>query len=86
MAGDNLFALLGMIRADLPEIPDSAWERIRHMLSDAAGGRDVYVPTARKQAHLEALAAADEAASNAELSMKLGVTVRHVKRLKRLRR
>ena len=86
MAGDNLFALLGMIRADLGDaVSDDAWAHIRRMLAARAGGERVYVPCGRKRARLEELAAADQTATNADLARLLGVSVSRIKQLKRLK-
>lgn len=86
MAGDNLFAILGVIRAELGDaVSDAAWEQIRRMLSDRAGGSRPYVPREPKRGRLEALAAADQDVANADLARRLGVSVRQTQRLKRLR-
>lgn len=84
MASDNLFAILGMLRAEMPEISDDTWDKIKRGLSNNAGGDRVYVPLQHKRSHLEAIAAAGESASVEQLSKLLGVSVRHARRLKRL--
>ncbi len=87
MAGDNLFAILGMIRAELGDaVTDDAWDNIKRMLSRHAGTRRVYVPGEPKRARLEDMATASEAASNADMARRLGVSVRHAQRLKRFRK
>lgn len=89
MAGDNLFAILAMIRAEMPEVPDEAWDKIKRMLGAEAGGERVYVPKtdwrAAQLARMDALDAADQAASAAQISSLLGVSVRHARRLRRLK-
>jgi len=85
MAGDNLFAILGMMRAEMPEISDETWDRIKRGLAAHAGGDRVYVPAGKKRNHLEAIAAAGENATAEQLSKLLGVTVRRAQQLKRLR-
>ena len=86
MATDNLFAILAMIRAELgDQVSDAAWDKIKRMLSAEAGGSRLYIPIARKRIHLDALAAADASASSERLARILGISVRHVQRLKRLR-
>lgn len=86
MAGDNLFAILGMIRAELgAEVSDAAWGRLMHMLRDHAGGTRPYVPSQPKRSRLDALAACDAEASADEVARKLGVSVRRVNQLRRLR-
>lgn len=84
MASDNLFAILGMLRAEMPEISDETWDKIKQGLTQNAGGERVYVPMQRKRSHLEAIAEAGEAASAEQLSKLLGVSVRRVRQLKRL--
>lgn len=86
MAGDNLFVILGMLRAEMPEISDDTWERIKRGLVAHAGGDRVYVPQQRKRSHLEAIAAAGEAATADQLAKQLGVSVRRAQQLMRLRR
>jgi len=85
MAGDNLFTILAMIKAELPEVPDEAWEKIKRMLGHRAGGERVYIPLQPKRSKLEMLAEVGANASNADLAKKLGVSVSRVKQLKRLR-
>jgi hypothetical protein len=85
MAGDNLFVLLSQLRDDLPEVSDATWDRLKLLLSDRAGTERVYVPRAAKRARLEQLAATDAQESSERLSQILGVSARHVRRLRRLR-
>lgn len=84
VTGDNLYFILGMIRAELPEIPDESWDRLRRMISDAAGGERVYVPKHPKRSHLQMIADAGEDATAGQLAKILGVSVRTVQRLKQL--
>jgi len=74
-----------MLRAEMPEISDETWERIKRGLSAAAGGSPVYVPIYRKRDHLEKLALMSESADAQMISKALGISVRHARRLKRLR-
>jgi hypothetical protein len=85
MAGDNLRAILGMIRAEIPGVPDETWSQIERALRGEFGGQRAYIAEHKKRSHLEALAAADQAASNADLARKLGLSVSRIKQLKRLR-
>lgn len=87
MATDNLFAILDMIRAEMPEISDETWNRIKRGLSNNAGGDRVYVPSpSRKRSHLEALAEMNEDISAQQVSKMLGVSVSRAYQLKRLRK
>jgi hypothetical protein len=86
VAGDNLFAILDMIRAEMPEISDDAWARIKQGLSRHAGTGRVYVPAQnRKRAALEQLDALAQDASAQQIAKLLGVSVVHARRLRRLR-
>lgn len=84
MASDNLFVILGMLRAEMPEISDEIWDKLRQKLTCNAGGERLYVPLSRKRSHLEAIAEAGETATAEQLSKILGVSVRRVRQLKRL--
>lgn len=85
MAGDNLFDILDMVRAELPfKVSDEAWAAFKLQLSRAAGGERAYVPAQRKRCHLEAMAEMGEEADAQRISKLLGVSVRHARRLKRL--
>lgn len=86
MSTDNLFAILAMVRAEMPDISDASWEKIQRLIGTHVGGGHVYVPAAsRKRAHLEKLAELGEAADAQMISKVLGVSVRHARRLKRMR-
>lgn len=80
---DNLFALLAMVRAEMPEVPDEAWEKIKRMLGAEAGGRNVYVPSYRPRSRIQALQTAAEETDAATLAKMLGVTVQHARRMKK---
>lgn len=86
MAGDNLFDILDMVRAELPfKVSDEAWAALKLQLSRAAGGERAYVPAQRKRCHLETMAEIGENADAQQLSKLLGVSVRRVQQLKKLR-
>jgi len=85
MASDNLFAIIGMLRAEMPDVPDEVFDRLRAMLSANYGGERPYVPTQPKRSRLEDLAAAGDECDSQRLAGILGVSVRHAQRLKRLR-
>lgn len=90
MAGDNLFAILAMIRAELgDEVKDEAWDKICRMLGAEAGGTRVYVPVeswrAEKRIRMDSLAALDAQATSDQLAKILGVSVRHARRLRKMR-
>ena len=75
-----------MIRAELPEEQHATLDQIKRLIGTRAGGGHVYVPAvSRKRDHLEKLAELGEAADAQLISKVLGVSVRHARRLKRLR-
>jgi hypothetical protein len=82
---DNLYVLLAMVRAEMPEVPDEAWEKIKRIIGARAGGDRVYVPMQKKRSQLEILSDVGDQASTAQVSKLLGVSVRRVQQLKRLR-
>jgi hypothetical protein len=82
---ENLFVILGMIRAEMPEISDDAWERIKQGLCKHASGERVYVPTYKKREHLAKLDQLDADTSPKQAAKMLGIGVRRVQQLKRLR-
>lgn len=86
MQGDNLFLFLSFVRAEMPEISDEVWDKIKRIFSDHHGGERLYVPAHnRKRSHLEAIAEAGEQATADQLSKILGVTPRRARQLKKLR-
>lgn len=85
MADDNLFAILDMIRAEMPEVPDATFAKLKRLIGTAAPGVRAYIPSRRKRSHIEAIAEAGEATSAHDLAKKLGLSVRRVQQLKRLR-
>lgn len=87
MSCNNLFAILGMMRAEMPEISDDTWERIKSGICKHAAGERVYVPAYnKKRSHLETIESVGDDATPRQLSKLLGVSVVHARRLKRLRR
>lgn len=87
MSCNNLFVILGTLRAEMPEISDDTWERIKSGICKQAAGERVYVPAYnKKRSHLETIESAGDDATPRQLSKLLGVSVVHARRLKRLRR
>lgn len=76
-----------MIRAELPVEQHATLDQIKRLIGVHAGGGNVYVPAlSRKRDRLEHLSALGEAADAQQISKMLGVTVRHARRLKQLRK
>lgn len=55
------------------------------MIQQSLGGEKIYVPAYKKRNHLETLQSAGDDATPQKLSKLLGVSVRRVQQLKRLR-
>lgn len=84
MSGNNLFVHLGMILAEIPGISDEDKERIKQGFSAHCSGERLYVPTYKKSDHLAKLDALDGAPPQ-QVSKMLGISVRRVQQLRRLR-
>lgn len=84
MAGDNLFAILAAIRAELPPEKHATLDQIKRLIGIHAGGATVYVPSQKKRAHLATLATMSAEADAQQIAKVLGVSVRRVQQLKRL--
>ena len=83
--GDNLRDVLALARREMPDVDAAVWERFALLVSLAFGASRIYVPAAPKRRLLEELAAAGEARDAQDLAAKLGVSVRRVQQLRRLR-
>lgn len=87
MGGDDLSLILEVMRAELPGVPAEAWDRVERAIRETHGGRDSYIARRVKRdrlAEIEAAMRADESITAAELSQRLGLSVRRVQQLKRL--
>lgn len=85
MASDNLFTILAMIRAELPEEQHATLDQIKRLIGTLAGGERVYVPNQKKRCHLDTLATMSADADAQQIAKVLGVSVRRAQQLKRLR-
>jgi hypothetical protein len=84
-SGDSLHDLLEIARREMPDVPPEVWARFSALASLTFGASEIYVrANNRKRSRLEALADLDADISAAQLAEKLGVSVRHAKRLRRL--
>lgn len=86
MASDLLLHLLSMVRAELPQVPHETWLRIERNLRGEHGGQETYIPRRRKASLLERLEAAQQADADMtteEIAAKLGISVRHARRIKK---
>ena len=83
--GDNLADLIEMVRREMPDVPDEVWQRFTLLASLKYGASRVYIPAGKKRRHLEAMALADLNQDAEKLATILGLSVRRVQQLKRLR-
>lgn len=86
--GDNLADLIDLARREMPDIPPDVWHRFTVLASLNFGASKIYIPSQKKRHHLqtiEAMAAQNEAESADAIAKLLGISVRHARRLKRMR-
>lgn len=84
MSGNNLFVYLGMVLAEVPGITDEQKDLIRQRFSAHCSGERLYVPAYKKREHLAALDGLADAPPQ-QVSKMLGISVRQVQRLRRMR-
>lgn len=82
---DNLREILDIARRELPDVPPEIWARIERGIRLNFGTQRPYIAALRKRQHLQALADLDEQTSVAKMSEILGVTVRRVQQLQKLK-
>ncbi len=83
--GDTLKEILALARQELPEIPQEVLDRLEKIIRANYGTQRIYIAAHKKRRHLEALSAADGNRDADALADILGVSVRRVQQLKRLR-
>jgi len=81
---NNLYVYLGMILAEVPGITAEQKDLIKQGFSAHCGGERLYVPSYKKSDHLSKLDALDGSPPQ-QVSKMLGISVRQVQRLRRLR-
>lgn len=80
---DDLRDILEQAKRDCPDIPPHAWSALERSIRTHFGASRPYIAAQKKGSILAALeACADQ--DTAALSEKLGVSIRHVRRLKKL--
>jgi hypothetical protein len=88
MAGDNLGEILELARRVAPDVPEAVWAELEKRIRLDWGAQRVYIAARKKRRHLDAIeaaAAADAQADAEQLANVLGLSVRRVRQLKRLR-
>lgn len=87
MATDDLLDLIQRAREQIPEIPESAWHKFELVVRSYAGGGKIYVRANPKQRHLERIADLDGTAMReVDRASQIGISVRHLSRLRGLTR
>jgi len=84
VVADNLGEIIDQARRDNPNVPDAAWEGIILSIRRHFGASRVYIAAFKKGSHLAAMEAMAERDSG-KIAQMLGVTVRRVQQLKKLR-
>lgn len=82
---DDLREILAIAKRELPNVPPEVWARIERGIRVNLGTQRLYIAALRKREHLEALSDANEQATAAQLSTMIGVSVRRVQQLKKLK-
>jgi hypothetical protein len=89
MAGDSLGEILELARRVAPDVPEEIWARIEGRIRMEFGGQRHYFAAQKKRRHLDAIEAASAADVQADadaLANLLGLSVRRVRQLNRLRK
>lgn len=85
MAGDDLLDLIQRAREQIPEIPDSAWHKFEIIARSYAGGGKIYVRSNPKRRAIERIAELDGTTMrDADRASQIGISVRHLSRLRAL--
>jgi hypothetical protein len=82
---DNLAEILAIARQEMPDVPASDWKRVERLIRLTFGGQRPYIAAHKKRRHLEALAAADETADAQRMAAILGISVRRIQQLNKLK-
>jgi len=82
---DALPDILAHVRKRLPDVPPSVWREIELAIRADLGADRHYIAKQPKRLLLEALSDANTAADCARLSNALGVSVRRVQQLRKLK-
>ena len=82
---DSLSELLAVVRRDLPDIPLAVWVRIESNIRLNFGGQNHYIAAHKKRHLLQTLSELGEQEDNARLAEILGVSVRRVQQLQKLK-
>lgn len=83
-SGDSLKDLLDAARREMPDVPPEVWERFACLASLRFGASRIYIASQKKRRHLDAMADVDADQEAEQVAAKLGVSVRHARRLRKL--
>lgn len=82
---DSLREILDIAKREMPDVPDAVWARFEGLVRFNFGASNLYIAARRKRAHLAVLADLGDQQDASTLAAKLGVSVRTVQRLKKLK-
>lgn len=82
---DNLTEVLALAKRELKDVPPEVWDRFEHLIRAHFGTRRIYVQSQKKRTHLDQIAAAGDQADAAAISRMLGISVRRVQQLQKLK-
>lgn len=81
---DDLRDIIDLAKRELPDMPPEMWSRFERIIRANFGASRVYIAAQKKGRHLAAMEAAGDVDA-ARMSEVLGVTVRRVRQLRKLR-
>lgn len=82
---DDLREIIDTAKREMPDVPADVWARFERVVRINFGATRPYVAAQRKRAHLEMLADIGDQQTAASLAEKLGLGVRRVQQLKKLK-
>lgn len=80
---DDLREVLDLAKRNMDDVPPEVWARFEQLVRLNFGASRLYIASQKKGRHLALLESLPNADADA-LAQKLGVSVRHARRLKRL--
>lgn len=82
---DNLSDIIALAKRELPDVPPEVWARFERLIRANYGAQRIYVQSHKKRARLEQIAAAGDQADATTISRMLGISVRRVQQLQKLK-
>jgi len=81
---DDLKQIIRVARKNAPEIDNATWVRVENAIRQEFGAQRIYIAARKKKRHLDIIENAADDVDVMQLSRMLGVTVQHVRRLKKM--